>query len=114
MKPNEIIAALRQCEVNNPGACRKCPAYNQSAGCLDLLHQEAAELIEGLLAERRWIPVTESLLESGVRAIVCRGDKVEQGVFLGVNGWWKVYGTNTKQVTHWKPLPEPPETGATT
>ena len=107
MKPNDIIAALRQCSANT-AVRRKCPAYNQSAGCLDLLHQEAADLIEGLMADRRWIPVTERLPESGVRVIVCRRDgKVEQGVFLGVNGWWKVYGTNTKSITHWMPVPEP-------
>jgi hypothetical protein len=28
---------------------------------------------------------------------------------LDVNGWWKVYGTRTKAVTHWMPLPEPPK-----
>lgn len=47
MKTNEIIAALRQCSANTAD-CRKCPAYNQSAGCLDLLHKEAADLIERL------------------------------------------------------------------
>lgn len=55
-----------------------------------------------------WIPVTQRLPESGKRVIVCRGDKVEQGVYLGVNGWWKVYGTNTKSVTHWMEFPAPP------
>ena len=58
----------------------------------------------------RWIPITDRLPESGQRVIVCRKDgRVEQGVYLGVNGWWKVYGTNTKSVTHWMPLPEPPK-----
>lgn len=28
---------------------------------------------------------------------------------LDVNDWWKVYGTRTKAVTHWMPLPEPPK-----
>lgn len=23
--------------------------------------------------------------------------------------WWKVYGTRTKAVTHWMPLPDPPK-----
>ena len=58
----------------------------------------------------RWIQTTDRLPESGQRVIVCRKDgRVEQGVYLGVNGWWKVYGTNTKSVTHWMPMPAPPE-----
>lgn len=61
---------------------------------------------------KHWIPVTDRLPESGQRVIVCRKDgRVEQGVYLGVNGWWKVYGTNTKSITHWMPMPEPPHKG---
>lgn len=56
-----------------------------------------------------WNPVSERLPDSSQKVIVCRKDRrVEQGVYLGVNGWWKVYGTNTKAVTHWMPMPEPP------
>lgn len=59
----------------------------------------------------KWVSVEERLPVANERVIVARGgDKVEQGIFLGVNGWWKVYGTNTKKVTHWMPLPEPPKT----
>lgn len=50
--------------------------------------------------------MTDSLPEVGKRVIVARPDKEpEQGVYLGVNGWWKVYGANTKSVTHWCPMP---------
>lgn len=63
----------------------------------------------------QWIPVMDQLPKSGERVIVARLKEkgqpllVEQGV-LTVNGWWKVYGTNTKAVAYWMPMPEPPET----
>lgn len=60
----------------------------------------------------KWIPVAERLPKPFVPVLVCRktneGPVVEQGS-LTVNGWWKVYGTRTKSVTHWMPLPDPPE-----
>lgn len=57
----------------------------------------------------KWIPVTERLPEKFQPVIVCReGGKVEQG-YKDVADWWKVYGTRTKKITHWMPLPEPPE-----
>lgn len=58
----------------------------------------------------RWIPVSDRLPKVGMRVIVCRDEgKVEQGIFLGASGFWKVFGANTKKVTHWQPLPEPPK-----
>ena len=57
-----------------------------------------------------WISVNERLPEAGRRVIVCRRDgKVEQGIFLKAGGWWKVFGANTKDVTHWMDMPEPPK-----
>lgn len=59
-----------------------------------------------------WISVKERLPERFKPVLICREKNgkpyVEQG-YKDVCEWWKVYGTRTKQVTHWMPLPEPPE-----
>lgn len=56
-----------------------------------------------------WISVKERLPDRFAPVIVCRaGGKVEQG-HRDVGDWWRVYGTRTKHVTHWMPMPEPPE-----
>ncbi len=79
---------------------------------IDELKAEIRELERKL--NRQWIPVGAKPLEPFKRVIVCREGLdepiVEQGQ-LDVNGWWKVYGTRTKQVTHWMPMPEPPKEG---
>lgn len=59
--------------------------------------------------EQSWISVEDRLPEYYVPVIVCRKNgKVEQGS-KNVGDWWNVYGTRTKNVTHWMPMPEPPE-----
>lgn len=68
------------------------------------------------LATSRWINVKERRPKAFEPVIVCRAGaekgavKVEHG-YLDVNGWWKVYGTRTKHVTHWMPMPEQPKEG---
>ena len=65
--------------------------------------------IGGLTMEMEWISVNDRLPERMQPVIVCRDNgKVEQG-YRDVGDWWKVYGTRTKKVTHWMPLPEPPK-----
>ena len=57
----------------------------------------------------KWISVKDKLPTIGQRVIVCRKDgRVEQGV-RNPNDWWKVFGANTRDVTHWMPMPEPPK-----
>lgn len=60
-----------------------------------------------------WIRATDGLPKAYVPVIVCRLGKsgapiVETGQ-LDVGGWWRVYGTRVKSVTHWMTMPEPPE-----
>lgn len=60
----------------------------------------------------KWVSVEERMPDRFQTVIVCREKSkgeyiVEQG-FLDVGNWWKVYGTRTKRVTHWMPLPAPP------
>ena len=75
-----------------------------------LVAKESAELLE-----RRWIPVEERLPEDPVKKVLVfvphtHGNIVDSGRYLGSDGWvldgW--YLTQTA-VTHWMPLPEPPE-----
>ncbi len=83
-----------------------CPAFKNSAEFV-----RAVQEPKGVENDRfnTWISVKERLPEVGKKVIVARDEKVEQGVYRGVNGWWKVYGTNTKSVTHWMPMPQPPK-----
>ena len=60
-----------------------------------------------------WISTAQRLPELGQRVIICRQKEkgvpyIEQAT-LGPGGWWKVYGTNVKQVDFWMPMPQPPE-----
>lgn len=109
--PGQIADALEACASES--SCAECPLCRDGLACGRLNHtasgliiQQAARIAE-LEAAQRWTPVTEGLPKVGERVIVSRPDKQsEQGVYLGVNGWWKVYGANTKSVTHWRPMPE--------
>ena len=67
----------------------------------------------------RWVPVSERLPEEGVRVLVCniyggslpnQGDTgyvVDNGVMEGEE--WCISDDPFFHVTHWMPLPEPPE-----
>lgn len=130
MEINELVTALRRMQVETGSlVCLGC-GYEHGCsahGCA--LLREAADRISMLndfnksqsakmlktIAELRaalpvWISVDKQLPENGVPVIVYRkGGKIEQGI-ADVNGWWRVYGTRTKNVIAWQPMPAPPET----
>lgn len=128
----ELAKALRLCAADEPAArypCESCYLYpyrnadgETSAGqfCHMTLALDAGAKLRRLEAENAalrerfagagpgWISVKDRLPDRFCPVIVSRNGKVEQGM-LDLNGWWKVYGTRTKSVTNWMPLPEPPK-----
>ena len=75
------------------------------------LMDKAADAIEQL--SQSWISVEDRLPDSFKPVIVCRekakGEFIVDQGHRDVNGWWKVYGTRTKNVSYWMPMPEPPK-----
>ena len=100
------IAALQQ-EIE------KLRAQNeQLREAAALVTKESAELLE-----RRWIPVTERLPEDRSDVLVVAYWHERWGVYMGwcasERAAWSVHigigDRNDVAVTHWMPLPEPPE-----
>lgn len=65
----------------------------------------------------KWIPVTERLPEEGSEILVSRGGFIGSMMnvysYLGEDRWEDDYGyfgtAEEEGITHWMPLPEPPE-----
>jgi Protein of unknown function (DUF551) len=68
---------------------------------------QAAEL-ERIREARRWIPVEERLPELGVDVLVLHSGKREVAWRHVVDGDW-MSNAALGEITHWMPLPEPPE-----
>ena len=73
--------------------------------------------IAELEAAQRWIPVSERLPEDGETVFVIihdgferfeNGNEVARLTYLGNGNWWS-WGRERYVVTHWMPLPNPPE-----
>lgn len=92
-------------------------------GDLDTVFGSAADEIERLRAGRpRWISTKERVPEDDrtvliwwlKAAIECRGwvPGAVRGRYIHVLGEWRPVGANgnfSNEVTHWMPLPEPPQ-----
>ena len=73
--------------------------------------------IAELEAAQRWIPVSERLPEDGETVFVIihdgferfeNGNEVARLTYLGNGNWWS-WESERYVVTHWMPLPQPPE-----
>lgn len=77
---------------------------------------EACRMGMEALERTRWIPCSERLPHDVSRCLVCRYDYVTKTRFIDIlwfeSGiWWDGSHGGDYAVTHWMPLPEPPEEG---
>ena len=123
MTDKEIVQALRQCAKSDCSSCGMCPIFPDRE-CVEHLATAAASLIERLTAEnaalrekQRWIPVTERMPELEVSVLVLdrRGNMIVRTLRRLVSDKEAVFRPDglapRKNITHWMPLPEPPEEG---
>ena len=125
MQNEELIKALRHCREN--GNCDTCE-YNtgDNADCIDTMMADAAAALEAADKAQRWIPVSERLpdvseyrngdkfksMDSNelVPFLVCCEDtEIPFRAFYDGKNWGDGWGK--QNVTHWLPLPQPPEKG---
>ena len=132
---DELVKRLRASADNHHEKCDGCPYeedYPCCVDCLDKMHKEAADAIEEL-SKPCWIPVTERLPEkTGTYLAWMKWDLTEADeepsaypVLYDADekgfGWWKSYYDGEtlgwagedfiryEGITHWMPLPQPPE-----
>lgn len=116
MPYDNLIKRLWECAS---GECFNCSQYTETTNasvCSKELMKQAADAIEEL-SKPKWIPVTERVPEVDQPVMICAfGKSVGEGVYRGHDGFhhvWKMYTSSgtywDDEVTHWMPLPEPPE-----
>ena len=117
MTKEQLVEVLRKNADENPCqfACEEC----NEADCLtpvlrttaDLIEQQAARIAELEAKVPRWIPVTEKIPPDQEEVLVLTRSK--NGVRNVDKGYWAIdhfIHRGRAEVTHWMPLPEPPET----
>lgn len=119
MKNNEIVKALRATESRS-----KRELLDAAADLLEKLTDRCARYAEEIAVAQerpRWIPVTERLPEEGVPVLInyigtdgkVYADGVAVWTYYGCF-WWEGSLADCDSevavpITHWMPLPEPPE-----
>lgn len=123
MKTPEEIKAIKLALMDIETTCGHCPYEGEPNGCnrpggtckMFDVAMDAAEAIQQLEAQQpRWISVGERLPEDGQKIIAAFHDSggwaVDQARYgegkFNFIGWVNVCNDN---VTHWMPLPQPPE-----
>lgn len=97
--------------------CKDCACYkdNWCTMVTDSPDPDMERDCGHFIRARRWIPVTERLPVEAKKVLcflaLSGGQMVETGYYMGDEGWYYtgIEAPHHGIVTHWMPLPEPPE-----
>jgi hypothetical protein len=92
----DVVTVLR-----GVGFSSVAPEAGDSASLLHRVVMAAADEIEHLRSERRWVPVDERLPDQEQRVLVVLNGEAK-------SAWYYPPGKFQPEITHWMPLPEPP------
>ena len=99
----KLIELLMQCVPNN-----LTPQISGNHLTIDIAQGNIADhLIAHGVTVQEWIPVTEMLPEYGQLVIVYSGGVLSPQVYA--QHFWRADFNDWVHITHWMPLPEPPE-----
>ena len=91
-------------------SCITIPADNEWDSGYNTAMAEAKQYIENAPAVNRWIPCSERLPESFIYVLCAGRDGI--GILRYIGSKWlddEAHAYTTNEITHWMPLPEPPE-----
>ena len=106
----KVVKGLECCILHDPDDKPRCNECPYEGACLNRLKNDALTLINRLL--HPWIPVEQMVPPDDMRVLcLTRTKKGTHNILVGyhANGRW-CCGMNSN-VTHWMPVPEPPEEG---
>lgn len=115
---DELIKSLRNCSEINSLSRYKRDLMKQAADAierLDAIAQTYVETVHEIEDKRKWIPVTERLPKENGFYLCLYKHKAPGGVAMDeglsilqwINNKWGI--NDIYLVTHWMPIPEPPE-----
>ena len=120
MELNELTSSLRDISNMRSASHFKRTTCKMAAQRLEAQQTRIAQLEAELKEERRWIPVEERLPEPDKQVLAIVSGRWENITFdrayelmswSSDEGWIREAWPELEdpEVTHWKPLPEPPE-----
>lgn len=113
LSAEELAKTLRLC---GSASCCGC-AFSKNFDCGNIILPQAADMLEKLAAEKdakkpEWISVKDRLPEENVVVLICIDNgRCKEVKVSGLTGFgWMLFGKNkNEEVTHWMPLPDPPQ-----